>query len=334
MARLIAMLDRAIPTRLGSSEKSAGASWQEFTRLRATFESKPKVSYRNFAAGYRRLAKFGLIHWRPNCRTLLTVETWAEKYLLWLPMTGGLEFCCPGDTHPQRVPAGQAGVMPAIAETECRLEAGSQVLALVVPQTALIEGMEVLTGQTLIGRVAFERATMSAETGIGRLIREVLEFVVDLMCGPDSGYATPVISARLEEATVLAMLSGLPHSFTDVLAEQEGGIVPGSVRRVELYIHAHAGEDLGIQDIADAVGYSVRSIQLAFRRFRNTTPMAYLRRVRLECVYEELLNAQPATTIANVASNWRFPHHGRFSAEFRRMYGESPSDVLHRGRRR
>jgi len=55
-----------------------------------------------------------------------------------------------------------------------------------------------------------------------------------------------------------------------------------TVRRATAFIEQHAHTDINMADIAAAANVSIRAVQCAFRRHLNTTPMAYLRAVRLK----------------------------------------------------
>ena len=82
-------------------------------------------------------------------------------------------------------------------------------------------------------------------------------------------------------------------------------------------------------DIAEAAHVSVRAVQLAFRRHLGTTPMAYLRRVRLDHTHRALVAADARhTTVAAVAAQWGFTNHSRFTAVYRATYGVLPSTTL------
>jgi transcriptional regulator GlxA family with amidase domain len=102
------------------------------------------------------------------------------------------------------------------------------------------------------------------------------------------------------------------------------------VRRAAAFIEEHAGEDIGLGDIARAARVGPRALQMAFRRYRDTTPLEHLRRVRLERAHRELLAADPAAgdTVAIIADRWGFAHHGYFAASYRRAYGRSPHVTL------
>jgi transcriptional regulator GlxA family with amidase domain len=73
----------------------------------------------------------------------------------------------------------------------------------------------------------------------------------------------------------------------------------------------------------------VRSLQEGFRQHVGVSPMAYLRRVRLEHAHAELSEPRDGQrSVAAVAHRWGFGHLGRFAAAYRERYGVSPSDTL------
>ena len=87
-----------------------------------------------------------------------------------------------------------------------------------------------------------------------------------------------------------------------------------------------------VEDIAAASHVTARALQLAFRRHLDTTPMAYVRRVRLQRLHQELRHADPAdgATVTAAAARWGFQQMGRLSAQYRDLFGESPRDTLRR----
>ena len=69
---------------------------------------------------------------------------------------------------------------------------------------------------------------------------------------------------------------------------------------------------------------------MAFRRHRDTTPLAYRKRVRMERAHCDLPAADPLAgdTVAPIAARWGFTQAGAFSVDYRRVYGCSPSHTL------
>jgi transcriptional regulator GlxA family with amidase domain len=104
------------------------------------------------------------------------------------------------------------------------------------------------------------------------------------------------------------------------------------VRRAEHFIEANAGNAIDLEDLAEVAGVSARALQMGFRRFRNTTPMAYLRAVRLEQARTKLAKAKRnGASVASVAHLCGFVHLGRFASDYKDRFNEPPSQTLLRG---
>jgi AraC-like DNA-binding protein len=139
--------------------------------------------------------------------------------------------------------------------------------------------------------------------------------------------------------TANAVTRSLRSLFLDVLDEKypfhsrkTEDLAELHVRRIEGWIDANLAEPMGVEEMAAVVDVTSRSIQTAFRRLRGCTPMQYLRRRRLEEARRLLENATPETTVTNVALDSGLFHLGRFSAAYRAMFGEKPSETLARSR--
>jgi transcriptional regulator GlxA family with amidase domain len=66
-----------------------------------------------------------------------------------------------------------------------------------------------------------------------------------------------------------------------------------------------------------------------FRRHLESTPMAYLRRVRLDQAHHDLVTGDRwTTTVTAAAARWGFAHTGRFAVLYRETYGQSPHVTL------
>lgn len=101
------------------------------------------------------------------------------------------------------------------------------------------------------------------------------------------------------------------------------------VKRAELYVDDHLAEPLTVPAIAAAVAVSVRSLQQAFRRARESTPNDYLRRARLSAARHDLLTSDPGrVTVAAIARRWGFLNPGRFAARYHDEFDRRPGDDL------
>lgn len=107
--------------------------------------------------------------------------------------------------------------------------------------------------------------------------------------------------------------------------------VPPQVRRALTFIDDNLDRSISVGDVAAAAGLSARGLQDSFRRITGETPMARLRRARLDRVRAELVSADAAVdSVAAIARRWGFTHLGRFAQAYERRYGELPSRTLRR----
>ncbi|WP_213287750.1 helix-turn-helix transcriptional regulator [Bradyrhizobium sp. sGM-13] len=106
--------------------------------------------------------------------------------------------------------------------------------------------------------------------------------------------------------------------------------LPRGVRRALDAMRANLGHSWRLTELAAIGGVSGRTLQRQFLSFVGKTPRAVLREIGLECARRELLQGTPDIKIMDVALRSGFPHFGRFSIEYRRRYGETPSQTLKR----
>jgi AraC family ethanolamine operon transcriptional activator len=82
-----------------------------------------------------------------------------------------------------------------------------------------------------------------------------------------------------------------------------------------------------VTQLCAATGVSRRTLQNAFLRVLDMSPLAYIKAVRLKQAREALKNARSVTDAATACGFW---HFGHFSQDYQAMFGERPSDTLRR----
>jgi transcriptional regulator GlxA family with amidase domain len=102
-------------------------------------------------------------------------------------------------------------------------------------------------------------------------------------------------------------------------------------RRAEAWLRQNLTEPPTIAALCAGVQASERTLHEAFREHLGTTPKAYLKTLRLNAARHDLLHAARGS-VTDVALDWGFVHFGWFSQHYRRLFGETPSQTLHRGR--
>ncbi|RJQ68018.1 AraC family transcriptional regulator [Pseudonocardiaceae bacterium YIM PH 21723] len=146
----------------------------------------------------------------------------------------------------------------------------------------------------------------------------------------------PLVVSSAAQLLAATVLQAFPS--TAVLSptiEDRHDACPPMLRRAMAYIDDHADRPITVAKIAAAVPITVRALQYAFQKYRGTTPMGYLREVRLHHAHRDLAAADPETgvTVTDIAARWGFFHLGRFATYYRGVYGRAPRRTLMGGAR-
>jgi AraC-like DNA-binding protein len=180
------------------------------------------------------------------------------------------------------------------------------------------------------GRLRLEGAH-PVSAAMERYWRATVGLVHGALMEDDSPLATPLLREELVRMTSVAAL----HTFPNTAMSQHhvagpGDVTPAAVRRAAEHIEANAHRPLTLAEIAEVAGTGVRALQYGFRRHLGTTPLTYLRRVRLERAHRELLAADPSRgdTVRAIASRWGFAKPSHFAAAHLEAFGELPSQTL------
>lgn len=162
-------------------------------------------------------------------------------------------------------------------------------------------------------------------------LKSTILYLRDHILADPAVAAEPLVASAGSQLLAAAVLAAFPNTArTDPTAQDRTDAHSATLRRAVAYIEDHAHEPLTVADIAAAAHVTIRALQYAFRRHLDTTPLAYLRRVRLAHAHRELRAADPGsgTTVGDIAARWGFAHPGRFAALYREAYGTSPSRTL------
>ncbi len=145
----------------------------------------------------------------------------------------------------------------------------------------------------------------------------------------------------LTQPNVVRELEGqLLNACTAAIANGRAGCGHRRVRRreqlrrnAEAFIAENESRPLTVGDVCKAIDVSERTLQYVFLEHFSVTPKKYLMAVRLNGVRRELREASSrGEKIVHVAGRWGFWHMGQFAADYRRQFGELPSQTLGRKR--
>ncbi|MEW2398254.1 AraC family transcriptional regulator [Streptomyces sp. NPDC046862] len=272
-------------------------------------------------------AETGLYYLDYGADVMITPGALEDFYLVQIPLAGAAEIACGREQIVSRPRL--ASVPDPTEHLAMRWHAGNPQLIVWVRRAAMEDHLGKLLGRQprmpLRFDLGMDLTTPAARSWLG--IVDMLRREVD---NPAGMLGRPLMVRQLEYLLTSQLLLAQPHNFSTALhGEEEPRVAPPAVRRAMEIIEGHAAEPLTVEDVAEAVGVSVRSLQEGFRRHVGTTPVSYLREVRLDRVRAELKAALPGTlTVTDVAYRWGFFHPGRFAIAYRERFGEHPSQTL------
>lgn len=98
-------------------------------------------------------------------------------------------------------------------------------------------------------------------------------------------------------------------------------------RRADDWMRAHLGESITIPEVCRALGVSRREIEYAFRLIHDESPRDYLQALRLNAIRRALICGRSDQSISHLALAHGVSHLSRFAANYRRMFGEYPTET-------
>lgn len=147
------------------------------------------------------------------------------------------------------------------------------------------------------------------------------------------------VDSMRHQPQALAML-GIDNSFyrnfvallaPELVFDQASGKSGTQARQADVldtvcdYIQAHLAHPLTLTTLEQISGLNARALQYAFKRRFGCSPMAWVRQERLVLARDLLSTPEADSNVIKVAFAAGFNHLGKFSQDYRKRFGESPS---------
>lgn len=138
--------------------------------------------------------------------------------------------------------------------------------------------------------------------------------------------------ARLTGVMEGTLLVSLLQAFSEGHIERTSAptVRARAVRRATEFIEQGGRTPLLVSQVCEAAGVSWRTLDYAFKERYGVSPKAFMKSRRLNAARRTLREAKPKTTVRSAASQWGFWHMSQFAADYRKLFGELPSDTLRR----
>lgn len=179
----------------------------------------------------------------------------------------------------------------------------------------------------------FFNPVLRLDSPVGSSVQRMVMLLIAELEQPESMIRkSPLALEQFEKSLVNVLLSGHEHNYSDNLEKFGDCTNQGRIKKVEDFVDSHLAESLSIDLLARVAGVGARSLQQNFRRYRNTSPIAFVQTRRLLKARQVFLAPLPRTNVTGTALSVGFSSISRFSGLYKNTFGETPSQTLNRGR--
>jgi len=247
-------------------------------------------------------------------------------YLIQIPILGNAEI-----RHGQDIveaSSDKASVLNPTRHTRMFWAAGCEKILVQIDRTVLQDTAERYLQLELTGPLEFKTEMSLKNPALRRWVTNIGHCIKAAERGELFNGSSSCSQIVVEESLLHDLLEYQPSNIHHFDKHNIRACPPRHVRKALDVLHSAVSDPVTISELAQAAGCSPRSLQLAFRDQFGCSPLQYLKRLRLNLAHFELLKQTPDGTVAEVAYGLGFNHLGRFAAEYKAAFGQSPSATL------
>lgn len=268
-----------------------------------------------------RADSFSLLYHRHQAGVLVQPENLEDFFLLQIPVSGGGHIVI--NRRKFDIDPHHAAMISPMNEVKMEFKEGCEQLILRIPRRELEHFLEQELCCSLDTPLQFS-SEVRLDASTSHEIVQMLKFVTALFGTNVEDRVGGLVIKSTVPLIFGAVLQGIEHNYSDRLKQEKGKAAPPFLKRAQDYMFERLGNPLTLEEVADAVNVSPRSLHYAFQKHMNTSPMRYLRNLRLGQAHELLLRGKP---VSYVALQVGFQHFGHFSAAYRARFGRVPSST-------
>ncbi|GAA4018024.1 AraC family transcriptional regulator [Actimicrobium antarcticum] len=278
-----------------------------------------QVDYRHWVAA---LPSIGLSLMKYGAHVRVEPREFQSFYLIQVPLAGTSAVLCNSTeimTHP-----GRASVHSPHGAMAMDWSADCHKAVVRIDRAALERHLGSLLGETVHAPIAFD-PDMDIRHGMAATwMRTVLHLIGELQHNAELA-SSPLVVGHLEQMLMSTLLHAQPNRYRERLLAPPQRLAPRHIRQAEEFMHANPSRPISIDDLTRLTGVSGRTLYGGFQLFCGKTPMQYLRDIRMEQARCDMQTAAPTFTVTDIATKWGFYQLGRFAADYKARFGESPS---------
>jgi AraC-like DNA-binding protein len=274
--------------------------------------------------GHYATGRYGVWNGRCHSGMKVALANAPASYVLYLPVSGAMEIDVGGTRITSTSTTGFLGDMSQFEKLV--LHEDRSHIGMAFEKSAMIQQLSELLDGPVTDNIEFS-GTIDLTTVKGARLAALGKFVWNSLDVDDADHLSAAAIERLFQTMMIVLLEVVPNNYWPRLTRPVSPAVPRRLKRAIEYMYANISRSITVADIAREAGTSVRALQASFQQFKDTTPLNYLRAIRLEGARKALADGANALPVSDIARNCGFSHMGRFAAAYHQAFGETPSET-------
>ena len=247
-------------------------------------------------------------------------EVWKGAFWFGIPVGDGP----PGRIGLRALERCDIAVRPGGMEFELMTPSSFRILGLVVEKQLLLNYIAETEQMTLAPSVLDCEILHTRNTERNRL-EDILLSLFQHGLRVDRKQARDTLQDALLGVITSNCMAGMPPEIPSLTYTGRHRLV----QRVRDFALAHKDEPLSIPQLCRAFHVSRRTLQYAFHEVSGISPGTYLRTLRMNGVRRALRAPQhPLADVQDLAAQWGFWNPSQFACDYKKLFGERPSDTL------
>jgi AraC-like DNA-binding protein len=287
----------------------------------------PPIAFRHHQASLNSVTFNATDYGNPYGRVVVNIPPMEALYLIQVTLAGSAQI-----THQDKTFELLPGFF-CVLDPEARIRQvfgeGYKHFTVKMPKAAV----EAVLSQELgfrPGKLHFAAQPVPMK-GAAVAFAQLIRMICDDLDNGSSAFGHSRAASAIEQTLQRLLLAAVPHNHTDLFDAPASTPAPYYVRRVEEFINEHVRDPITLDEMIRVSGISARSLHAGFRRFRDTTPMNYLKNRRLSLAHRQLqAGADAELSVTEVALDCGFTHLSKFAKDYSERFGELPSATLKR----
>ena len=252
-----------------------------------------------------------------------------DGFLITIPHVGEFTWRTPMGNH--KASPGNVALADQREVSGSEYAAGINYTSIYIDQTDMFKCLSILLGAPPKTRVYFNKPSSKSweKKFIIGLVNTILDYA------SNSSGTLSKVAGSLKESLVGFILYNFSNNYSRILHSNTDVPVPTpyEIKVAAEYMASSTDPELTVGEVAVMAGISVRSLQTGFKRYKNMTPIEFLRSARLHKSKELLSKAEAAVGPQDAAYQVGFLNYQVFCKYYMQAFGEHPNSTFQKARK-